>query len=446
MRKFWLSCIALLLSAAGAMAQSAGQLPSGYVWGNSSASAGQGAPASLTAMFNRALCGTQNNIPIRGASLWACGTISALLSQGTGINLSGTTVVTVALANTAVTPNSYGSATQCVSLTINAQGQITAASAVTCAPAFSSITGLSANTVLGSIGGGNAAGLTQTQLTALCNAFTSLLSGCAPASGGGTSNYLRADGMWTSPSSASGVSSIAGNTGAFTLGAGLGNSTNVLINTGVVTVKKQIFNTSGTYTPSTGMLFALIECVGSSGGSGNANHTASDLFIAPGSGSGSYSRTLASAGTIGASQTITIGTPGSAGASGGTTGGTAGGDTSVGTLCIGKGSPGSNIADLSHSDVRGGVGGVAGTGDLTIPGNAGGAGFYATAAGVLPIAGQGAPSYFGGAPQQAIFSAAGVVGAGCGAGSSGANTGSTANFAGAPGKAGCVFITEYNSQ
>lgn len=41
--------------------------------------------------------------------------------------------------------------------------------------------------------------LTDIQLTARMNAFTTALSGAAPASGGGTTNFLRADGTWTVP-------------------------------------------------------------------------------------------------------------------------------------------------------------------------------------------------------------------------------------------------------
>jgi hypothetical protein len=58
---------------------------------------------------------------------------------------------------------------------------------------------LAANTVLGSIPGGPVASLTAAQLTTLCNPFTSALSGCVPASGGGSVNFLRADGTWTTP-------------------------------------------------------------------------------------------------------------------------------------------------------------------------------------------------------------------------------------------------------
>lgn len=42
-------------------------------------------------------------------------------------------------------------------------------------------------------------GLTNAQLTALCQQFTNLLSGCVPGSGGGTTNFLRADGAWAAP-------------------------------------------------------------------------------------------------------------------------------------------------------------------------------------------------------------------------------------------------------
>lgn len=46
---------------------------------------------------------------------------------------------------------------------------------------------------------GDVEALTGTQATTLLDAFTSSLKGLAPASGGGTSNFLRADGTWTAP-------------------------------------------------------------------------------------------------------------------------------------------------------------------------------------------------------------------------------------------------------
>ncbi len=65
--------------------------------------------------------------------------------------------------------------------------------------AYTDLPTIGANTVLGSVAGGTPAALTQTQLTALINTFTSGLSGAVPASGGGTTNFLRADGTFTAP-------------------------------------------------------------------------------------------------------------------------------------------------------------------------------------------------------------------------------------------------------
>ena len=48
-------------------------------------------------------------------------------------------------------------------------------------------------------GVGNVEDLSATQATALLNTFTSSDKGLAPASGGGTANFLRADGSWAAP-------------------------------------------------------------------------------------------------------------------------------------------------------------------------------------------------------------------------------------------------------
>lgn len=72
-------------------------------------------------------------------------------------------------------------------------------------------------TVLGRpLTSGNIQALTRTQLTALSNVFTSALPGDVPASGGGTTNFLRADGTWTAPAGGTGatLTRIAGNSGA----------------------------------------------------------------------------------------------------------------------------------------------------------------------------------------------------------------------------------------
>lgn len=51
---------------------------------------------------------------------------------------------------------------------------------------------------------GDVEDLTATEATALLEAFSSSLKGLAPASGGGTTNFLRADGTWAAPSGGGG--------------------------------------------------------------------------------------------------------------------------------------------------------------------------------------------------------------------------------------------------
>jgi hypothetical protein len=69
---------------------------------------------------------------------------------------------------------------------------------------------MGANTIKGNNTGSpaNALDLTATQVTAMLNQFSSSLQGLVPASGGGTTNFLRADGTWT-PAGTGSVTSVA---------------------------------------------------------------------------------------------------------------------------------------------------------------------------------------------------------------------------------------------
>lgn len=75
---------------------------------------------------------------------------------------------------------------------------------------------LAANSIIGNNTGIAATpiALTTAQTTAMLDIFTSTLKGLAPASGGGTTNFLRADGTWAAPAGAGGITSLNGLTGA----------------------------------------------------------------------------------------------------------------------------------------------------------------------------------------------------------------------------------------
>lgn len=229
-----------------------------------------------------------------------------------------------------------------------------------------------------------------------------------------------------------------------------------LISSLVRTVKKQVFTSSGTYTPSAGMLYATIICTGAGGGGGGVAGDGTHSASAAGGGSGSTSWLLASAATIGASKAVTIGAQGAAGASGNHAGGT-GGDTSVTTLCVGKGGiGGGGMSAASTTAPVPAAGGGTGTGDVMTIGNAGSVAYAQldnASTGYLAFGGQGGASYWGGAPAQAVGQGSGAVavagnaGGTYGAGGGGAAVGNnSSNAAGGAGGAGVVYITEYASQ
>lgn len=83
--------------------------------------------------------------------------------------------------------------------------------------ALASMSNLAANSIIGNNTGSSATpiALTTTQVTAMLNTFTSVLKGLVPASGGGTTNFLRADGTWAAPGGGGGgITSLNALTGA----------------------------------------------------------------------------------------------------------------------------------------------------------------------------------------------------------------------------------------
>lgn len=212
----------------------------------------------------------------------------------------------------------------------------------------------------------------------------------------------------------------------------------------IASTNVQKFTSSGTYTPSAGMVQAVIECWGGGGGGAGIGATTGGMNGASGGGSGGYSRTVATSSTIGSSQTVTIGAAGAGGSTGANNGG-AGGNTSVGSLCIANGGSGGTVASFGSA---GGAGGTAGTGSV-IPGTGspGGSTDGSASTSVVAFGGFGGSTSVGGGGagpnQQTSGANPGVAGTGYGAGGSGAagfNSSSTA--AGGAGTAGLVIITE----
>jgi hypothetical protein len=218
--------------------------------------------------------------------------------------------------------------------------------------------------------------------------------------------------------------------------------------TSIKSVKRQVFLASGTYTPSAGMAFCMIECIGAGAGGGGVGASTGGCCSAGGGGSGGYSRLLATAVTIGASKAVTIGAQGSGGPAGNNNG-SSGGATSVGTLCVANGGSFGSFAQPGAAAGIGGAGATTtgGVGDVVFGGSPGAAGTYATITTIATVGGNGGSGPFGGGGGSTGVNAAGshAYAYGSGGGGGAGFNGGTA-FAGGNGSAGVVFITEYCTQ
>ena len=260
------------------------------------------------------------------------------------------------------------------------------------------------------------------QISFFTKAPTNPISIFSGATGAHTSNFIFAN---------------TSNTNNFTFPDASG--TIALTSSTVTQISKQTFTGNGTYTPTSGMLYCIIECWGSGGGGGGTvNSGATGYIYSGGGGAGGYSRLLASAATIGASQTVTVPSGGAGGAAGANPG-TAGSATSVGVLCVANGGAG-GIA----SGGIGGAGGTAGTGDIAGTGMPGGQGVSSTINTISISGGFGGSTSIGGGANIKATTGTGNAGTGFGFGGGGgfsAAAGGTA--AGGAGAGGFVIITEF---
>ncbi len=234
----------------------------------------------------------------------------------------------------------------------------------------------------------------------------------------------------------------------------------------VVAVKKQSFcpsgctttvasGASGTYTPSTGMLYAVVETCSSGGGGGGVVGAASKQFIGGGGGAGGFTRHVLTAAAVGASKLVLIGSLGTGGAAGANAG-TAGGDTCIttstcasGQIVVAKGGSGGGFAQDAAAGGLQGLGGVAGTGDLVAVGASGMTGLYYPIAGSVNFGlGAGASSQWGGGGISGAgvsFTAGSNGGTATGycAGGGGGFANAAVDRAGGNPSPGIVWITEY---
>ena len=343
-------------------------------------------------------------------------------------------------------------------------------------------------------GAGDPEELTGTQATSLLNAFTSVLPGLATASGGGTTNFLRADGSWVAAGGgASGnmtrrtitttdtiVSGDKGNvveatSGTFTLAftaaatlasgfwcivtnSGTGDvtldpngaelidglttwvlytgGTILLICTGtafetiLISPMRKIFTGSGTFTKPGAGTSVLLEAWGA-GGSGGRGGTGEG---GGGGGAGAYvTRPQVSFSTLGTTETVTIGGGGTAITTNDTSG-NAGGNTTIGSLLTAFGGGAGGGAGAGATFFGGGGGGgnetVGGNGGVDTEGTAGGLTQTTTASNV---SGGG----IGGANANTSKSVFGGAGGGDGGiGATVGNAGSTSFFGGGGGGGG----------
>lgn len=235
----------------------------------------------------------------------------------------------------------------------------------------------------------------------------------------------------------------------FTVDANGFVSTTGIVSNAFNQVKNQVFAATGTYTPTTGMKYCQIICLGGGGAGGGApTTTASNTSCGSGGGAGEYAVGIFTAATIGASQAVTIGAGGT-GVSGAA--GNNGGTTSVGALITANGGTG-GLASTGASLIITAVGQAGGTGgsggDYRCDGPNGTFGvsaFGVTGSTIQGHGGDGGNSYLGAGGRGALSAGNGGGGHLYGSGGGGSLTFASAATTGGSGDPGLVVITEYIS-
>ena len=269
------------------------------------------------------------------------------------------------------------------------------------------------------------------------NHFTVDANGFVSAAGAVAISFVENTGTAT-PSA--GVLNVLGSGGITTSGSG---NTVTISGSGMFNqITNQVFTTSGTYTPTAGMLYCSVQCLGG-GGAGGGSQSASGTFsIGSGGGGGEYASGIFSAAAIGGSQTVTIGAGGTGVSS---AAGNNGGNTSLGALISADGGGGGQYYSAgSAGGVGGGSGGTGGSGgDYRCNGQPGD---YAYSIALVSYSGRGGANSQLGAGGSSVPSVASQGGNATGYGAGGGGSvaiDSGPNLAGGNGSSGIVIVTEY---
>lgn len=215
-------------------------------------------------------------------------------------------------------------------------------------------------------------------------------------------------------------------------------------------VRRQVFTSSGTYTPHANMLWCEVESWGGGGaGGGTAANSATQSSVGTGGHGGAKAYATLTRSQIGASQAVTIGAGGT-GVFGGT--GNTGGNTTLGALVNARGGPGGGlVGPLVRSAgaffVQSAVALQSTVGDILGFTWAGG---HGSAGETIILGGRGGADPLVGSPgigaSIASGGSAGGAASGRAAGGGGAAGAESAGVqAGGAGTAGLIIITEYCS-
>ena len=156
----------------------------------------------------------------------------------------------------------------------------------------------------------------------------------------------------------SGVTSFNGNTGAITFTSD--------------PPQLVVFASSGTWTKDSGLKAVMSEVIGAGGGGATRGTVGKTIYAGAGGGGGGYSRKMILAASLGSTETVTVGTGGTASKTGTTsTDGGTGGTSSFGSHNSATGGGGGQKYDGSAPATTSSVGGTGGTGsngDINVPG------------------------------------------------------------------------------